>query len=73
VVRACLDAIPVALADVALVADPDELNRFGRDALRASRDAKNLVTAASWHADRVRDPDLAARLRDWLAVLPGLV
>ncbi|GAA0461799.1 hypothetical protein Ade02nite_16410 [Paractinoplanes deccanensis] len=73
VVRACLDAIPVALDRVAVPADPRSLRSLELDEMRDSRCAKNLLNAAERHRAHVEDPDLADRLRAWLAIKPGLV
>lgn len=38
-----------------------------------SRRAKNLLNAAERHQADLDDPDLAGRLRAWLAIKPRLV
>ncbi|MFC5183590.1 hypothetical protein [Actinomadura harenae] len=70
IVRDCLDALPMPLdqARVPCVVSPENL-----PAMRASRQAKNLIGAAAQHLPDVRDHDLAERLRAWIEVKPGLV
>ncbi len=72
VVRACLHAIPVEFDEVALDDDRD-LHRLDLTQMRQSRRAKNLVNAAQWHRDHIRDENLADQLRRWIAVKPRLV
>jgi hypothetical protein len=72
-VEMCLDAIPVRLNEVAVVADPQELHRLDLTSMRHSRQAKNLVKAAAAHLDAVRDERVAARLRAWIDLQPRLV
>jgi hypothetical protein len=73
VVRACLQAIPIGVEEVALLDDDRDLRRLDLMQMRQSRRAKNLVNAAQWHRDHVRDGDLADQLRRWTAVKPRLV
>jgi hypothetical protein len=73
VVRACLNAIPVALDTVAVLDDRRDLHRLDPPQLRQSRQAKNLINAAAWHLDAVQDVDLATQLRQWLNIKPRLV
>jgi len=73
IVRACLDAIPVSLDHVALLTGQQALSELELPAMRDSRRAKNLVNAAQRHLADLEDPDLAERLRAWLAVKPRLV
>jgi len=72
VVRACLEAIPVSLDQVALT-DQQNLRALGRQEMLHSRRAKNLLNAAERHLADLDDPDLALRLRAWLAIKPRLV
>ena len=73
VVRACLDAIPVSLDEVAVLTDQQNLYTLQRQEMLDSRRAKNLVNAAERHLADLDDPDLAHRLRAWLAIKPRLV
>jgi hypothetical protein len=73
VVRACLAAIPVGIDRVARLDDRRDLYRLSLDEMRASRHARNLVSAAQWHLDGVRDGALADELREWLGVKARLV
>jgi hypothetical protein len=73
IVRACLDALPVQLSEVAILADERDLRGLGRTQMRQSRQAKNLISAAQWHLDEVQDARLASRLREWIGVKPQLV
>lgn len=73
IVRACLDAIPVGLNEVATLADRRDLGGLDRTQMRHSRQAKNLVSAAQWHLDAVLDVHLAAQLREWIDIKPRLV
>jgi hypothetical protein len=73
VVRACLDAIPVGLNEVAVLDDRRDLRRLDITHMRQSRHAKTLVSAAQWHLDDVQDAHLAARLREWIDIKPRLV
>jgi hypothetical protein len=73
VVRECLDAIPVALEQVATLTDRKSLFVLGHQEMLDSRRAKNLINAAGPHLNELEDPDLAHRLRAWLAIKPLLV
>ena len=73
VVRACLDAIPVSLDHVAVLTDRQNLHALDRQEMLESRRAKNLLNAAELHQADLDDPDLADRLRAWLAIKPRLV
>lgn len=73
VVRACLDAIPVALHEVAMLADRQELCGLDRTRMLHSRQARNLVSAAQWHLDEIEDQHVAAQLREWIDIKPRLV
>jgi hypothetical protein len=73
VVRACLDAIPVSLDHVAVLIDRQNLHALERQQTLDSRHAKNLLNAAERHLADLDDPDLANRLRAWLAIKPRLV
>jgi hypothetical protein len=73
VVRACLDAIPVGLDEVATLDDGRDLRSLDRSQMRLSRQAKVLTNAAQWHLDDVQDERLADELREWVAVKPRLV
>jgi hypothetical protein len=73
VVRACLDAIPVGLNEVAGLDDRRDLSRLDTTQMRQSRQAKTLVSAAQWHLDDVQDAHLAARLRERIDIKPRLV
>ncbi|MEU4645040.1 hypothetical protein ACIBTZ_32685 [Micromonospora sp. NPDC049460] len=64
IVRACLNAIPAGLNEVAALADRRHLNGLDRTQMRHSRQSKNLVSAAQWHLDHVQDEHLAAHLRE---------
>ncbi|MFI5953747.1 hypothetical protein [Cryptosporangium sp. NPDC051539] len=73
VVRACLDALPVSLDQVAVYPDPRDLHTLEHQEMLELRHAKNLVNAAERHLAHLDDPDLADRLRAWLAIRPRLV
>jgi hypothetical protein len=73
IVRACLDALPVPLNEVAMLADRRDLSGLDRTQMRQSRQAKNLVGAAQWHLDDVQNARLASQLREWIDVKPRLV
>jgi hypothetical protein len=73
VVRACLDAIPVSLDEVAVLPDRQSLHDLDRPAMLDSRRARNLLNAAERHLTGLDDPALADRLRAWLAIKPHLV
>jgi hypothetical protein len=73
VVRACLQALPVGLADVALLEHRRDLQRLHHTPIRHSRQARNLISAAEQHLNHVDDADLAAQLRRWLTVKSRLV
>jgi hypothetical protein len=73
VVRACLDAIPVSLSQVAVLTDQKDLYALEPQAMLDSRRAKNLVNAAEGHLADLDDPALARQLRTWLAIKPRLV
>jgi hypothetical protein len=73
VIRACLQAIPFAVEEVPLLDDDRDLHRLDLTQMRRSRQAKNLVNAAQWHREYVRDEHLADQLRRWIAVRPRLV
>jgi hypothetical protein len=68
VVQACLDAIPVGIDEVAR-GDP---MRMGIQQQRLSRRARGLVRMAEPHLARVRDRQLADRLRRWIEIAPEL-
>ncbi|WP_051466776.1 hypothetical protein [Actinomadura oligospora] len=69
IVRDCLSALPLTLdqARVPCVLSPDNL-----PAMRASRQAKNLISAAAHHLADLHDPALAEQLRTWIATKPNL-
>jgi hypothetical protein len=69
-VRACLDAIPGSPNDLPRATD---LHRLTHSEMQCSRRAKNLISAAEPHGERVRDPDLAERLRRCSELKPHLV
>jgi hypothetical protein len=73
IVRVCLQAIVVSPEQAAIRQPGQDLASVDPHLLRASRQAKNLVTAAQWHLDLVADQQLAARLREWIAVKPRVV
>jgi hypothetical protein len=73
IVRACLDAFPVGLNEVAMLADRRDLGGLDRTQMRHSRQAKNLVSAAQWHLDEVQDARLAAQLHEWIDIKRRLV
>ncbi|MEV6266519.1 hypothetical protein AB0L64_05095 [Kribbella sp. NPDC051936] len=73
IVRACLNALPVHLDEVALLADRRDLSGLDRAQMRQSRQAKKLVSAAQWHLDEVQDAALASLLREWIGVKSQLV
>ncbi|WP_169946772.1 hypothetical protein [Microbispora sp. H11081] len=69
IVRACLDALPITLDQAQTPCRPslDDL-----DAIRASRQAKNLINLAAPHLDRLHGPHLAAELNAWITAMPNL-
>lgn len=70
----CLAAIPVGSDHVDLLDDDRRgLHRPTRTEMPHPRQARNLLSPAEQHLDRVRDRELAERLRQWLAVKPRLV
>ncbi|MBM0224250.1 MULTISPECIES: hypothetical protein [Micromonospora] len=73
IVRACLDAIPVGLNEVAVLVDRRHLGGLDRTQMRHSRQARNLVSAAQGHLDEVLDTHLADQLREWIDIKPRLV
>ncbi|GIF26642.1 hypothetical protein BJ973_001088 [Actinoplanes tereljensis] len=73
VVRACLDAIPVSRDHITVVTDRQNMHLLDRQAMLQSRRAKNLLNAAERHLADIEDRDLAASLRDWLAIKPNLI
>jgi hypothetical protein len=73
IVRACLDALPVRLNEVAMLADRRGLRGLDRTHMRQSRQAKKLISAAQWHLDQVQDARLASELSEWIGVKPQLV
>lgn len=73
IIRACLDAVPIGLNEVAILDDQRILSGLDRTQMRHSRQAKNLVSAAQWHLDGVQDARLAAQLREWIDIRPRLV
>jgi hypothetical protein len=73
IVRACLDALPVRLNEVTMLADRRDLSGPDRTQMRQSRQAQILVSAAQWHLDEVQDARLASQLREWIGVKPFLV
>lgn len=73
IVRACLDALPVGLHEVAILDDQRDLSGLDRTQMRHSRQAKNLVSAAQSHLDGVQDARLAAQLREWIDIRSRLV
>jgi hypothetical protein len=73
VIRACLDAIPVSHDHVAVLTDRQNVHALQRQEMLDSRRAKNLVNAAELHQADLDDPDLANRLRAWLAIRACLV
>ncbi|GAA2717069.1 hypothetical protein [Actinoplanes palleronii] len=73
VVRACLDAIPVAIDHVAVLTDRRNLYALERQEMIDSRHARHLLNAAERHQDDLDDPALADRLHAWLAIKPRLV
>jgi len=70
VVRACLAALPISYEQAQ---EPIELSTKNIDALRDSRRAKNLISAAAVHQGRLSDPQLSAQLRCWTDLRPNLV
>ncbi|WP_106403154.1 hypothetical protein [Actinocorallia populi] len=70
IVRDCLDALPITLDQAQVPCPP-----HARDlpAMRASRQAKNLINAAARHLPDLHDPALAEQLRAWIEARPGLV
>ena len=70
VVRACLDDLPMTFEQAAR---PTELSWTNIAAMRASRHAKNLITAASPHQGRLSDPRLSADLARWSDLCSRLV
>lgn len=73
IVQACLDALPVQLNEVAILADRRDLRGLDRTRMCQSRQAKILVSAAQWHLDEVHDARIASQLREWIRVKPQLV
>jgi hypothetical protein len=73
VVRACLDAVPARLDEVALLNDRRDLSGLDLPRMRHSRRAKILVAAAEGHLDQIEDEGTAAELRAWIEVKPRLV
>lgn len=73
IVRACLQAIYVSPEQAAIRQSGLDLSGIDVGLLKASRQAKNLVTAAQTHMDLVADEQLAGQLRDWIRVKPRLV
>jgi len=73
IVRACLQAIQLTPEDAAIRQAGQDLAGIDPGLMRASRRAKNLVSAAQWHLDLVADEQLAGQLRDWIRVKPRLV
>lgn len=73
IVRACLDALPVPLEEVATLADRRDLHSLDRRQMRQSRQAKILVSAAQWQLNEVQDPRLASQLREWIGIKRQLV
>jgi hypothetical protein len=73
VVRACLDAIPVPLDNVAVLTSRRDLKTLQLQEMRDSRHARHLLNAAERHLTGLEDHDLADRLRAWLAIKPRLV
>ena len=70
IVRACLDSLPITLDQAQTPCRPS-LDNLG--AMRASRQAKNLINVAAPHLDRLHDPHLAAELNAWITAMPDLV
>ncbi|MGI8329828.1 hypothetical protein ACRYCC_07665 [Actinomadura scrupuli] len=70
VVRDCLDALPITLAQAQI---PCVLSPENLPAMRASRHAKNLINAAAHHLPELHDRAIAEQLRDWIAAKPNLV
>jgi hypothetical protein len=73
IVRACLQAIQLTPEHAAVCQAGQDLASIDPGLIRASREAKNLVSAAQWHLDLVADEQLAGQLRDWIRVKPRLV
>jgi hypothetical protein len=73
IVRACLQAIQLTPEQAAIRQPGQDLASIDPGLIRASRQAKNLVSAAQWHLDLVADEQLAGQLRDWIRVMPRLV
>jgi hypothetical protein len=73
IVRACLRAIQLTPEQAAIRQAGQDLASINPGLIRASRQAKNLVSAAQWHLDLVADEQLAGQLRDWIRVKPRLV
>jgi hypothetical protein len=73
IVRACLQAIQLAPEQAAIRQAGQDLASIDPGLIRASRQAKNLVSAARWHLDLVADEQLAGHLRDWIRAKPRLV
>ncbi|MDF5759370.1 hypothetical protein [Spongiactinospora sp. TRM90649] len=69
IVRGCPSAIPITLdqAEVRCVLSPGNL-----PAIRTSRQAKNLISAAAHHLPGLHDQALTERLRAWIAAKPNL-
>lgn len=72
-VRACLQAIQVSPEQAAIRQATQDLASIDAGLMKASRQAKTLVSAAQWHLDLVADEQLADQLRDWIRVRPRLV
>lgn len=70
VVRTCLDLLPLGLGEAAERLEPNPLSV---EAMRRSRQAKSLVTAAAPHLDNLDDEGLAVELRHWIALRTNLV
>lgn len=68
VVRACLNAIPVAIDAVATIDDVHDVHRLDIKQMRLSRQAKDVVNAARPHLDELTDTALAEELRAWMAI-----
>ena len=64
VVRACLDALPATRTAVP-TRDNTALAPENLDAMRISRQAKNLLNAALPHLDHVQDAALRTELQEW--------
>jgi hypothetical protein len=73
IVRACLLAIQLTPEQAAVRQAGQDMASIDPGPIKASRQAKNLVSAAQWHLDLVADEQLAGQLRDWIRVKPRLV